>query len=154
MPYEQLYANARALLMPVRWREPFGMVMVEALACGTPVIAFREGAAAQIVTDGENGMLVADEAEMARAVSRLGKIDPHRCRKSVAERYDIAITASGYEQVYRRAIAAASAREVSPRLRVPGRPVGEHWQRARARGVGRAAISTAGANGVSASLRR
>ena len=51
------------LLMPVRWREPFGMVMVEALACGTPVIAFPEGAAAEIVIDGENGMLVADEAE-------------------------------------------------------------------------------------------
>ena len=63
---QQLFANAAALLMPVSWREPFGMVMVEALACGTPVIAFPEGAAAEIVIDGENGMLVADEAEMAR----------------------------------------------------------------------------------------
>ena len=62
---QELFANAAALLMPVRWREPFGMVMVEALACGTPVIAFPEGAAAEIVIDGENGMLVADEAEMA-----------------------------------------------------------------------------------------
>ena len=55
----ELFAGAAALLMPVRWREPFGMVMVEALACGTPVIAFPEGAAAEIVIDGENGMLVA-----------------------------------------------------------------------------------------------
>jgi glycosyltransferase involved in cell wall biosynthesis len=102
---QQLYANARALLMPVRWREPFGMVMVEALATGTPVIAFPEGAAAEIVIDGQNGMLVADEHEMARAIDQvgaMGAIDPARCRASVAERYDIAVTATGYERVYRR----------------------------------------------------
>ena len=98
---QQLYANAQALLMPVRWREPFGMVMVEALACGTPVIAFPEGAAAEIVIDGENGMLVSDEHEMARAIDQVGAIDPARCRASVAERYDIAVSASGYERVYR-----------------------------------------------------
>jgi len=78
--------------------------MIEALACGTPVIAFPEGAATEIVIDGENGMLVADETEMARAITRLHTIDPLRCRRSVAERYDTAIIAAGYEQVYRRAI--------------------------------------------------
>ena len=103
---QELFANAAALLMPVRWREPFGMVMVDALACGTPVIAFPEGAAAEIVIDGENGMLVADEAEMAGAVERLGSIDPERCRASVAERYDVSVTVAGYEHVYSRAIAA------------------------------------------------
>ena len=82
------------------------MVMVEALACGTPVIAFPEGAATEIVIDGENGMLVADEAGMARAVHRLHSIDPRRCRASVAERYDAAVTAAGYERVYRAAIDA------------------------------------------------
>ncbi|HUK63557.1 MAG TPA: glycosyltransferase family 4 protein, partial [Dongiaceae bacterium] len=103
---QQLYANAQALLMPIRWREPFGMVMVEALACGTPVIAFPEGAAGEIVIDGENGMLVSDEQEMARAIGQLGAmgaIAPARCRASVAERYDIAVTATGYERVYRHA---------------------------------------------------
>jgi len=76
---QQLYANAQALLMPVRWPEPFGMVMIEALATGTPVIAFPEGAAAEIVIDGENGMLVPDELEMARAIDQvgaMGAIDP------------------------------------------------------------------------------
>jgi glycosyltransferase involved in cell wall biosynthesis len=68
---QELFGNAAALLMPVHWREPFGMVMVEALACGTPVIAFPEGAAAEIVIDGENGMLVADEASMARAIDTM-----------------------------------------------------------------------------------
>lgn len=101
-----LFANAAALLMPVCWREPFGMVMIEALACGTPVIAFPEGAAAQIVIDGENGMLVADDAEMAAAVKRFGSIDPQRCRATVAERYDISVTVAGYEHAYRRVIAA------------------------------------------------
>jgi glycosyltransferase involved in cell wall biosynthesis len=103
---QELFANAAGLLMPVRWREPFGMVMVEALACGTPVIAFPEGAAAEIVIEGENGLLVADEDEMARAVERLGSIDPERCRASVAERYDVSVTVAGYEHVYRQAIAA------------------------------------------------
>jgi len=59
---QELFANAAALLMPVRWAEPFGMVMVEALACGTPVIAFPEGTAAEIVIDRLNGILVDDRA--------------------------------------------------------------------------------------------
>jgi glycosyltransferase involved in cell wall biosynthesis len=101
---QELFANVAALRMPVRWREPFGILMVEALACGTPVIAFPEGAAAEIVLDGENGMLVADEAEMARATSVLGSIDPARCRASVAERYDVSVGVAGYERVYRQSI--------------------------------------------------
>jgi glycosyltransferase involved in cell wall biosynthesis len=126
----ELFANAVALLMPIRWREPFGMVMVEALACGTPVIAFPEGGAAEIVIDGENGMLVSDEAEMARAVERLGSIDPRDCRASVAERYDVSVTAAGYERVYRRAIHADRVRhtsyetaQVPRRLPLPASPV-------------------------------
>jgi glycosyltransferase involved in cell wall biosynthesis len=103
---QNLFANAAALLMPVRWPEPFGMVMIEALACGTPVIAFPEGAAAEIVIDTENGMLVADEAHMAQAIGQVGLIDPRRCRASVAARYDISVTVAGYERVYRDAIAA------------------------------------------------
>lgn len=100
----RLYAGAAALLMPIRWLEPFGMVMIEALACGTPVIAFPEGAATEIVIDGYNGALVADEHAMARAIDRIGAIDPVTCRESVRSRYDRAVTASGYEAVYRRAI--------------------------------------------------
>ena len=61
-----LFARARGLLMPIRWDEPFGMVMVEALACGTPVIAFPEGAARELVVDGGTGFLVDDERAMAR----------------------------------------------------------------------------------------
>lgn len=96
----RLFAEARALLMPIRWDEPFGMVMVEALACGTPVIAFPRGAAPEIVRPGENGCLVEDEDEMAEAVATLGKIDPAACRSSVAERFGVDRVAAGYEEIY------------------------------------------------------
>lgn len=119
-PKQQLYARAAALLMPIRWDEPFGMVMIEALACGTPVIAFPEGAANEVVIDGHNGTLVADETAMASATRRLGAIDPLDCRESVRSRYDIAITADSYEAVYRRA-AGIAPRRLVPKERVPGR---------------------------------
>jgi glycosyltransferase involved in cell wall biosynthesis len=110
LPRQRLFARAAALLMPIRWDEPFGMVMVEALATGTPVIAFPEGAAGEIVIDGYNGRLVDDEAEMAEAVQEIDTIDPYDCRESVRSRYDIAITTSGYEAVYRHAIDARPPR--------------------------------------------
>ena len=99
----ELYTGARALLMPIRWAEPFGMVMVEAMACGTPVLAFREGSAPEVVIDGETGFVLDDEDAMARAVERLGEIDPERCRESVRERVGVAAVVEGYEQVYDRA---------------------------------------------------
>jgi glycosyltransferase involved in cell wall biosynthesis len=107
---KELFAHAKAFVMPIRWAEPFGMVMVEALACGTPVIAFPEGAASEIVIDGENGFYVADEREMGGAVGWLDAIDPVRCRESVASRYDVSIVADGYEAVYDRAVGAATSR--------------------------------------------
>ncbi len=99
----ELYTGARALLMPIRWAEPFGMVMVEAMACGTPVIAFPEGSAAEVMIDGETGFLVEDEDAMARAVGRLGEIDRERCRASVRERFDVPSIVARYERVYDRA---------------------------------------------------
>jgi glycosyltransferase involved in cell wall biosynthesis len=107
---KELFAGARGFLMPIRWAEPFGMVMVEALACGTPVLAFPEGAAGEIVIHGENGFHVADEYEMADAIDALRAIDPHRCRESIAERYDVGIVADGYEAVYNHALNEAEAR--------------------------------------------
>jgi glycosyltransferase involved in cell wall biosynthesis len=95
-----LFAGARALLMPIRWEEPFGMVMVEALACGTPVIAFSEGAACELVIDGETGFLVDDEVGMAAAVGRLDTIAPQACRAWVAKHCDVDSVALAYEQVY------------------------------------------------------
>jgi glycosyltransferase involved in cell wall biosynthesis len=77
------------------------MVMIEALACGTPVIAFPEGAVPEVVHDGETGFLVADETEMARAVGRLRSISPARCRAWVSDHCDAAVVAADHERLYR-----------------------------------------------------
>jgi glycosyltransferase involved in cell wall biosynthesis len=125
---EELFSRAKAFLMPISWPEPFGMVMVEALACGTPVIAFPEGAASEIVIDGENGFHVADEQEMAEAIRRLERIDPARCRESVASRYDVTIVADGYEAVYAHAMRAAASR--APRFARHGQSLARGGERA------------------------
>jgi glycosyltransferase involved in cell wall biosynthesis len=100
---EELFANARALLMPIRWDEPFGMVMVEALACGTPVIAFPQGAASEIVQHDVNGYLVEDEKAMAAAIADLHQINPANCRESVATRFSPETVAAGYVEIYAEA---------------------------------------------------
>ncbi|HTT86495.1 MAG TPA: glycosyltransferase family 4 protein [Acidimicrobiales bacterium] len=86
VPHErkvELLANARALLFPIRWNEPFGMVMLEAMACGTPVLAFPEGAAPEVVDDGTTGYLCTDTADMIEAVGRLDKLRRADCRAAV-----------------------------------------------------------------------
>jgi glycosyltransferase involved in cell wall biosynthesis len=107
---KELFARAKAFLMPIRWAEPFGLVMIESLVCGTPVLAFPEGAVSEIVIDGENGFQVADERQMTAAIARLDQIDPWRCRESVASRYDAPIIAERYEEVYHRAIGTTEFR--------------------------------------------
>ena len=104
-----LFAGARGLLMPIRWEEPFGMVMVEALACGTPVIAFPEGAARELVIDGTTGFLVEDEAAMSAAIGRLPAIAAGDCRAWVAEHCDVDVVAAAYERVYRVAARGRAA---------------------------------------------
>jgi glycosyltransferase involved in cell wall biosynthesis len=96
-----LFARARGLLVPIRWNEPFGMVMVEALACGTPVIAFAEGAARELVVDGKTGFLVKDEHAMAAAVGQLPRISAQDCRAWVSQHCDVEVVAAAYERTYR-----------------------------------------------------
>jgi len=96
--------------MPIRWDEPFGLVLVEAMACGTPVVAFPEGAAKELVLDGETGFHVDDEDGMAAAIRRLDRIDRASCRASVEERVDVPVCVERYEEVYRRVAAIATAR--------------------------------------------
>jgi glycosyltransferase involved in cell wall biosynthesis len=86
VPHEEkidLLANATAMLFPIRWNEPFGMVMLEAMACGTPVIAYSEGAAPEVVDHGRTGFLVDNEDEMAEAISRIADIARADCRAAV-----------------------------------------------------------------------
>lgn len=106
---KKLYAGAAALLMPIRWPEPFGLVMTEAMACGTPVIAFDEGSVPDIVVDGETGYVVADEAQMAAAIARLDAIDPQTCRDSAEQRFDVGQVAAAHERIYRHVVAEAGS---------------------------------------------
>jgi glycosyltransferase involved in cell wall biosynthesis len=79
----ELLAGARCLLVPIQWNEPFGLVMIEAMACGTPVVAFARGAAPEVVEHGENGFLCEDSNAMTEAIGRLDEINRLRCRASI-----------------------------------------------------------------------
>jgi glycosyltransferase involved in cell wall biosynthesis len=97
---EDLLANAKALLFPINWEEPFGRVVVEALAHGTPVIAARRGAVPEIITHGVEGFLCDSEEEMIEAVSLIGKIDRDACRKRAETGFSIKALIDNYERLY------------------------------------------------------
>jgi glycosyltransferase involved in cell wall biosynthesis len=93
--------NAAALLFPIDWPEPFGIVMIEAMACGTPVIAFRCGSAAEVIDDGVSGFLVNDISEAVAAAERIGEIDRAQVRAAFERRFAIERVAFDYMQIYR-----------------------------------------------------
>jgi glycosyltransferase involved in cell wall biosynthesis len=101
----ELLAGAAGLLFPVQWPEPFGLVMTEAMACGTPVIAWRNGSVPEVVADGETGFIVDSVKEMAAAVDRLGELDPHVMRAWVKERFSAEAMVAGYEYIYQQVLA-------------------------------------------------
>ncbi|HET9476904.1 MAG TPA: glycosyltransferase family 4 protein [Dehalococcoidia bacterium] len=99
-----LYRDAHALLMPITWDEPFGLVLAEAQACGTPVITFDRGAAAEIVSHQRTGFVVSDVDAMSEAVPLVKEIDPARCREHVESHFDGPIMARNYLRVYQSII--------------------------------------------------
>lgn len=110
----QFLANARALLFPIDWPEPFGLVMIEAMACGTPVIAFPRGSVPEVIDPGVTGWIVASEDDAVRALRGLGDFDRAACRARFEERFSAERMARDYLRVYRRvssrAMRAALAR--------------------------------------------
>jgi glycosyltransferase involved in cell wall biosynthesis len=104
-----LLSHARALLFPIDWPEPFGLVMLEAMACGTPVVGRPCGAASEVVEDGVTGYLALGEADLIRAVGAVDRLDRRVCRARVAERFSVETMADRYEALYRRFRAARSA---------------------------------------------
>jgi glycosyltransferase involved in cell wall biosynthesis len=99
--------NARALLFPIDWPEPFGLVMIEAMACGTPVIAFRGGSVAEVVENGVSGFIVDTIEEAVDAIGRLGEIDRRDCRAWFEERFQVGRMVDDYLAVYERVISDA-----------------------------------------------
>lgn len=96
------FGNARALIFPITWDEAFGLVMIEAMACGTPVIAFDRGPVREIIKDGETGFIVpeGDIATMTEAIKRIDQIDRHTCRTHVEENFTTEIMVSNYENFF------------------------------------------------------
>ena len=97
----ELLTNARCLLLPLLWEEPFGLVMIEALACGTPVVALRRGSAPEVIVDGVTGLICDEPKELAAALGAIDRIDPAMCRRDAERRFDLTVMAQRYEQVYR-----------------------------------------------------
>ncbi|NNH71825.1 glycosyltransferase [Nocardia uniformis] len=106
----KLLAGARCLLFPVQWEEPFGMVMIEAMVCGTPVVALRGGAVGEVIVDGVTGRICDDPAEMPYAIKEVQTYDPQACRDHVLENFGAETLGRGYEEVYRRVLLAQRPR--------------------------------------------
>ena len=96
----ELLCNARALLFPIDWPEPFGLVMIEALACGTPVITRRRGSTPEIIRDGQTGFLCKTEEEMVATVHRVGTLDRRACRREFMQRFTATHMAQDYVNPY------------------------------------------------------
>lgn len=111
---DQLLAESYASLMPGAWPEPFGLVAIESLACGTPIIARRIGALPEIIREGVDGFFGDDSQAMAFLVDRVGELDRAAIRRSVLERFSAQRMADGYEAVYRRVLATAGGAEDGP----------------------------------------
>ena len=95
----QILGQSIALLMPIQWNEPFGIVMIEAMACGTPVIAFSKGSVPEVVENGVTGFVVDDVSGMIQAVQNIQNIDRAKCRMRAFEKFDVSVIASKYLQI-------------------------------------------------------
>ena len=101
----ELLGRASAMLFPIRWPEPFGLVMTEAMACGTPVVTTNWGAAPELVDDGVTGFRRDGSDELAAALHHVGELDPLACRKRVEEGFSAEAMVAGYEAIYERVVA-------------------------------------------------
>jgi glycosyltransferase involved in cell wall biosynthesis len=106
-------SGAIAVIMAIDWPEPFGLSMIEAMACGTPVIAFNRGSVSEVVDDGLTGFVVEDEVSAAVAVDRLHELSRDKVRRRFEERFTARRMAKDYLAVYRRLTEA-----VAPHLRL------------------------------------
>lgn len=99
-----LLGRAKATLFPIRWHEPFGLVMVESMACGTPVLAHPMGAAAEVIVDGVTGWLCETGEEMVEAIGRVDQLSPAACRRHVIEGFSVRLMVERYEALMERVV--------------------------------------------------
>jgi glycosyltransferase involved in cell wall biosynthesis len=104
----EFLANARALLFPIDWPEPFGLVMIEAMACGTPVIAFRRGSVPEVIEHGTTGFVVNSEQEALEAIKNIHRLDRRKIRRSVEERFTARRMAADYMKHYAALVGRSS----------------------------------------------
>jgi glycosyltransferase involved in cell wall biosynthesis len=127
-PKDEFLGNAYALLFPIDWPEPFGLVMIEALACGTPVIAYRNGSVPEVMANEVTGFVVDNQSDAIESVRRIALIDRRRCRQEFLDRFSAARMARDYLKIYERITAmklprsdsATAAPRTLTRPRAPG----------------------------------
>lgn len=119
MAIVEAYGEAAAVIMPLAWEEPFGLVAIEALASGTPVIGWRRGALPEIIRDGVTGVLVDDVSEAVRALENLDRLDRSRCRSDAEARFSLQAMARRYAEVYESIISPSSSSTETVRKRTP-----------------------------------
>jgi glycosyltransferase involved in cell wall biosynthesis len=105
----EFLGGAYALLFPIDWPEPFGLVMIEAMACGTPVIAYRKGSVAEVVDDGISGFVVESVEQATQAVERVGVLSRRECRRVFEERFSVRRMVQDYVKIYRALIAGENS---------------------------------------------
>jgi glycosyltransferase involved in cell wall biosynthesis len=112
-----MMAKAKAFLFPLQWDEPFGMVVIEAMAAGTPVLAYGRGSMPELIKNGETGYLVENEEEMVEMTHRVPSLDRALCRNWVQQHFSIEQMVDGYEQLYRKAASGHWSRKNEPERR-------------------------------------
>lgn len=138
------YQKAKAFVAPIQWEEPFGLTIVEAMACGTPVISLHRGAAPELIINGKTGFVCHSMAEMAEAVRRVGDICRATCRLHVEQNFSNTIMVDNYEKVFTRLIAESKPKRiVSKPVRIASkvpRPLNRPTKTTRASRTGNAAV--------------
>jgi glycosyltransferase involved in cell wall biosynthesis len=114
-----LMRDARALLFPILWPEPFGLVMIEAMACGTPVIARRCGSVDEVIADDRVGIVCDDDAQLVEGIAAVADIDRAHCRRWVERRFSVEHMATAYERLYRRLVTARKSGRPTRRTPAP-----------------------------------
>jgi len=116
----ELLGNALALLSPIRWSEPFGLAVIEAMACGTPVVARPLGALPELIVDGVTGYFANTVDEMAARCAEISSLDRANCRRHVERSFSVSAMVDGYERAYRQAMILANTQRQGGRLPLAG----------------------------------